>query len=87
MLAIAGELRLPGITVSSGFVGPPNPMDALAERSKAVAQGAIPQGRGLEPHRHQSSALELPWSPLANVWTIDSKIAGDVLLKLSVHIC
>ena len=24
--------------------------DRLAERSKAVAQGAIPQGRGLEPH-------------------------------------
>ena len=24
--------------------------DSLAERSKAVAQGAIPQGRGLEPH-------------------------------------
>ena len=27
--------------------------DALAERSKAVAQGAIPQGRGLEPHSCQ----------------------------------
>ena len=26
-------------------------IDALAERSKAVAQGAIPKGRGLEPHR------------------------------------
>ena len=24
--------------------------DSLAERSKAVAQGAIPQGRGFEPH-------------------------------------
>ena len=24
--------------------------DSLAERSKAVAQGAIPKGRGLEPH-------------------------------------
>ena len=41
--------------------------DALAERSKAVAQGTIPQGRGLEPHRRQSSALELPWFPLANI--------------------
>ena len=30
--------------------------DALAERSKAVAQGAIPQGRGLEPHRRRASA-------------------------------
>ena len=27
--------------------------DALAERSKAVAQGTIPKGRGLEPHRRQ----------------------------------
>ena len=25
--------------------------DSLAERSKAVAQGAIPKGRGFEPHR------------------------------------
>ena len=25
--------------------------DALAERSEAVAQGAIPKGRGFEPHR------------------------------------
>ena len=24
--------------------------DTLAERSKAVAQGAIPKGRGFEPH-------------------------------------
>ena len=87
MLAIAGELRLPGITVHSGFVGPPNPMDALAERSKAVAQGAIPQGRGLEPHRRQSSAVELPWFPLANFGIMASKIAGDVLLKLSVRMC
>ena len=41
--------------------------DSLAERSKAVAQGAIPQGCGLEPHRRQSSALELPLFPLANL--------------------
>ena len=27
-----------------------NSQDSLAERSKAVAQGAIPQGRGFEPH-------------------------------------
>ena len=26
-------------------------MDTLAKRSKAVAQGAIPKGRGFEPHR------------------------------------
>ena len=28
-------------------------IDALAERSKAVAHGAIPKGRGLEPRRRQ----------------------------------
>ena len=66
MLAVAGQLRLPGINVHAGFVGPPNPMDALAERSKAVAQGAVPQGRGLVPHRREPSALELPWFPPAN---------------------
>ena len=31
--------------------------DSLAERSKAVAQGAIPQGRGLEPHSCQREHL------------------------------
>ena len=35
--------------------------DALAERSKAVAQGAIPKGRGFEPHRrHFDNALLNP---------------------------
>ena len=29
-------------------------MDSVAERSKAVAQGAIPQGRGFEPHHCHS---------------------------------
>ena len=32
-------------------VGSRNHHDTLAERSKAVAQGAIPKGRGFEPHR------------------------------------
>ena len=27
-----------------------NNNDVLAERSKAVAQGAIPKGRGFDPH-------------------------------------
>ena len=31
--------------------------DALAERSKAVAQGAIPKGRGFEPHRRHFRLL------------------------------
>ena len=40
--------------------------DNMAERSKAVAQGAIPQGRGFEPHRRQSSALQPQGFPLSN---------------------
>ena len=32
---------------------PPCRYDSLAERSKAVAQGAIPKGRGFEPHSCQ----------------------------------
>ena len=31
--------------------------DALAERSKALAQGAIPKGRGFEPHRRHLDNL------------------------------
>ena len=31
--------------------------DSLAERSKAVAQGAIPQGRGFEPHSCHLAAV------------------------------
>ena len=31
--------------------------DTLAERSKAVAQGAIPKGRGFEPHRRHFCLL------------------------------
>ena len=36
---------------SNSLVSNPNAQDSLAERSKAVAQGAIPKGRGFEPHR------------------------------------
>jgi hypothetical protein len=36
---------------------PPSFHDSLAERSKAVAQGAIPKGRGFEPHSCQFSAI------------------------------
>ena len=37
----------------AGVSAPPvvHSRDTLAERSKAVAQGAIPKGRGFEPHR------------------------------------
>ena len=43
--------------------------DALAERSKAVAQGAIPQGRGFEPHRRHCPAKQ----QLANRWSNHSR--------------
>ena len=33
--------------------------DALAERSKAVAQGAIPKGRGFEPHRRHFGTVTI----------------------------
>ena len=35
-------------------------VDSLAEPSKAVAQGAIPKGRGLEPHSCHSSRRGTP---------------------------
>ena len=37
-----------GRVTGKAFVAPAQ--DSLAERSKAVAQGAIPKGRGFEPH-------------------------------------
>ena len=37
------------------------PQDSVAERSKAVAQGAIPKGRGFEPHRCQGPVTVWPW--------------------------
>jgi hypothetical protein len=36
--------------------------DSLAERSKAVAQGAIPQGRGFEPHSCHYWNLSILWA-------------------------
>ena len=36
--------------------------DSLAERSKAVAQGAIPKGCGFEPHSCQCSHRKMPFS-------------------------
>ena len=48
--------------------------DALAERSKAVAQGTIPEGRGFEPHRrhflipcHVAAAAVLLQGAFANL--------------------
>ena len=59
-------------------------MDALAERSKAVAQGAVPQGRGLEPHRRQHSACKAHAPPLDQIVqniTNRSKHGCDTLLR------
>ena len=41
------EQKYAGDVTGEGDVGC---HDSLAERSKAVAQGAIPKGRGFEPH-------------------------------------
>ena len=38
---------------------PRHSKDTLAERSKAVAQGAIPKGRGFEPHRRHFDESKL----------------------------
>ena len=45
--------------------------DALAERSKAVAQGAIPKGRGFEPHRrHFTSGVHaVVVAPSLGLWS------------------
>ena len=50
VLGVPRELSIPAVveevfnaTMQTGY-------DSLAERSKAVAQGAIPKGRGFEPH-------------------------------------
>ena len=40
-----------GLQSDGAASGRINFRDTLAERSKAVAQGAIPKGRGFEPHR------------------------------------
>jgi len=50
------------------------PQDSLAERSKAVAEGAIPQGRGFEPHscHHFAPAQPQANSPRASVQSTTS---------------
>ena len=53
--------------------------DSLAERSKAVAQGAIPKGRGLEPHSCHFSGM-CYYTLVAEAWEYlpQSSIAGSV---------
>ena len=43
--------------------------DTLAERCKAVAQGAIPEGRGLEPHRCQLWTYMERWCIHLTAWS------------------
>ena len=53
--------------------------DSLAERSKAVAQGAIPKGRGLKPHSCHFSGM-CYYTLVAEAWEYlpQSRIAGSV---------
>ena len=53
--------------------------DALAEQSKAVAQGAIPQGCGLEPHNCHFSGM-CYYTLVAEAWEYlrQISIAGSV---------
>ena len=39
--------------------------DSVAERSKALASGASPQGRGFEPHRSQFHQCLVGWDHVA----------------------
>ena len=56
MLTCAGDLgdavrKLRSVGCKGKYCGAAGAItDSLAERSKAVAQGAIPKGRGFEPH-------------------------------------
>ena len=45
--------------------------DTLAERSKAVAQGAIPKGRGFEPHGCHFLRSRSCWG--CAVWALATK--------------
>ena len=49
--------------------------DTLAERSKAVAQGAIPKGRGFEPHRCHFCA-----AGLNNILALHYKFAQELFV-------
>ena len=56
---LAGEMRRDDRAAQRVLIGSPEIklIDALAERSKAVAQGAIPKGRGFKPHRRHFCLL------------------------------
>ena len=55
-MASGRKQRHAGAVTGEGDVGC---HDSLAERSKAVAQGAIPKGRGFEPHRRHFTLTSL----------------------------
>ena len=64
--ACNGDLLSPALTLVENLYLQPaarhRTEDTLAERSKAVAQGAIPKGRGFEPHRcHFASYFLTPF--------------------------
>ena len=57
--------------------------DALAERSKAVAQGAIPKGRGFEPHRcHFDEVTRQAIAACGEVEHVSIETAVHVFLEL-----
>ena len=58
---LAGEMRRDDRAAQRVSIESPEIklMDALAERSKAVAQGAIPKGRRFEPHSCHFLLLEV----------------------------
>ena len=61
-MCLQGRARARAMQCSSewtydGVLGNMLCYDSLAEQSKAVAQGAIPKGRGFEPHSCQFPLL------------------------------
>ena len=58
--------------------------DTLAERSKAVAQGAIPKGRGFEPHRcHFDEVARQAIAACDEVEHVSIEAAVHVFLELA----
>ena len=55
--------------------------DSLAERSKAVAQGAIPKGRGFEPHSCHFDSRELCLHGHCNNWRVWGRLQATCLCR------
>ena len=56
-------------------------MDSLAERSKAVAQGAVPKGRGFEPHSCHFDSRELCLHGHCNNWRVWGRLQATCLCR------